>query len=185
MGGCLGGIAGSPLYLVKVHLQSQSFTKEIAVGHQYSHRGTFHGLKHIYSTHGLRGLWRGVEGAVPRLMLGSALQLSTFSYIKDSVHRTGYVSEAWVPVAASLLSSVNIVILMEPLDVVRTRLYNQPVDVQGKGLFYRGFWDCFTKIGEKEGLHGFYKGAWAAYFRMVSIFLFCYVCVCGCEGERG
>lgn len=67
--------------------------------------------------------------------LGSALQLSTFSYIKDRVKASGYLSEAWVPVAASLLSSVNIVIFMEPLDVARTRLYNQPVDARGRGSY--------------------------------------------------
>lgn len=98
--------------------------------------------------------------------LGSALQLSTFSHIKDRVKETGAISEAWVPVAASLLSSVNIVVFMEPLDVVRTRLYNQPVDAAGRGLLYGGFRDCFAKIYAAEGFQGFYKGAWAAYFRM-------------------
>lgn len=68
--------------------------------------------------------------------------------------------------AASLISSLQIVVFMEPLDVVRTRLYNQPVDAQGRGLLYAGFIDCFAKIYASEGLHGFYKGAWAAYFRM-------------------
>jgi solute carrier family 25 protein 34/35 len=51
---------------VKTHLQSQSM-KEIAVGHQYRYRSTLHGLREVYVAHGLRGLWRGVGGAVPRL----------------------------------------------------------------------------------------------------------------------
>ena len=34
------------------------------------------------------------------------------------------------------------------------------------GLLYRGFGDCLARIYAAEGLHGFYKGAWAAYFRM-------------------
>jgi len=65
--------------------------------------------------------------------MGSALQLSTFSSIKDYVKRTGQISEVWVPVVASLISSVNIVVFMEPFDVVRTRIYNQPVDNYGRG----------------------------------------------------
>uniref|UniRef100_A0A8C5AHT4 Solute carrier family 25 member 35 n=1 Tax=Gadus morhua TaxID=8049 RepID=A0A8C5AHT4_GADMO len=35
--GVAGGVTGSPLYLVKTHLQSQA-TSSIAVGHQYQHR---------------------------------------------------------------------------------------------------------------------------------------------------
>jgi len=34
------------------------------------------------------------------------------------------------------------------------------------GVYYQGFLDCFHKIFVTEGLAGFYKGAWAAYFRM-------------------
>jgi len=167
VGGALGGIVGSPLYLIKTQLQSRAL-QAIAVGHQHRHTSTYHALRDIHRQHGLRGLWRGVEGAVPRLMLGSALQLSTFSYIKEAVRKSGWVEdERWVPVLASLLSSVNIILFMEPLDVVRTRLYNQPTDGQGKGIYYRGFVDCFSKVVEKEGFfHGMYKGAGAAYCRM-------------------
>ncbi|TFJ86196.1 hypothetical protein NSK_002404 [Nannochloropsis salina CCMP1776] len=166
LGGALGGMVASPLYLVKTQLQSRAL-RAIAVGHQHEHTSTFQALRKIYGEQGLRGLWRGVEGAVPRLTLGSALQLSTFSYMKEAVRRSGHVEEPWVPVVASLLSSVNIIIFMEPLDVVRTRLYNQPTDARGRGLYYRGFWDCFRKVIQTEGfLHGMYKGAGAAYFRM-------------------
>lgn len=97
------------------------------------------------------------------LQLGSALQLSTFTRIKEHVRRWAWVSPAMLPVVASMASSVNIVsvcvcvwvahqcvrwrvrlracvglpqvIFMEPFDVVRTRLYNQPVDAQGRGEF--------------------------------------------------
>ena len=166
LGGALGGVVGSPLYLVKTQLQSRAL-QAIAVGHQHHHTSTYQALRDIHMQHGLKGLWRGVEGAVPRLMLGSALQLSTFSYIKEAVRNSGWVDEGWVPVLASLLSSVNIILFMEPLDVVRTRLYNQPTDGRGRGIYYRGFVDCFSKVVEKEGFfHGMYKGAGAAYFRM-------------------
>lgn len=53
---------------VKTQLQAMS-RKEIAVGHQYAHRGMWHALCQTYGQHGVRGLWRGVEGAVPRLMV--------------------------------------------------------------------------------------------------------------------
>lgn len=75
--------------------------------------------------------------------IGSALQLSTFSWIKEHVKEWGWVSEVWVPVVASVLSSFNIVVFMEPFDVVRTRIYNQPIDSRGKGaLNQRGMDGC-------------------------------------------
>ena len=39
----------------------------------------------IYRREGLLGLWRGVNGAVPRVMVGSAAQLATFSSTKEQV----------------------------------------------------------------------------------------------------
>ena len=41
------------------------------------------GLKHIYGTEGVKGLWRGVDGAIARVMVGSAAQLSTFTTSKQ------------------------------------------------------------------------------------------------------
>lgn len=42
-------------------------------------------FKSIYKQHGVAGLWRGVTGAVPRVAVGSAAQLATFTSAKDWV----------------------------------------------------------------------------------------------------
>lgn len=42
-------------------------------------------FKSIYQQHGVVGLWRGVSGAVPRVAVGSAVQLATFASAKDWV----------------------------------------------------------------------------------------------------
>lgn len=39
-------------------------------------------METIWRQQGLAGLWRGVGGAVPRVMLGSAAQLATFASSK-------------------------------------------------------------------------------------------------------
>ena len=67
---------------------------------------------------------------------------------------------------ASMASGVLVVIFMTPPDVVSTRLYNQGVDANGRGLFYSGTFDCFKKIFLKEGIWGFYKGWAASLFRI-------------------
>ncbi|XP_051516038.1 solute carrier family 25 member 35 [Myxocyprinus asiaticus] len=165
--GVVGAVMGSPIYLVKTHLQSQS-TSSIAVGHQYKHRGMMHALLAIHRQHGILGLWRGASAAVPRVSVGSAAQLSTFSSSKELITDTQIFSKgSWlIALSAGMISSVVVVLAMTPFDVVSTRLYNQPVDHLGKGVLYRGFADCFSKTLKKEGMTGLYKGLGASYFRL-------------------
>ncbi|KAM9333093.1 solute carrier family 25 member 35 [Pholidichthys leucotaenia] len=167
MAGVVGAVMGSPVYLVKTHLQSQS-TASIAVGHQYKHQGMVHALMAIYKGHGILGLWRGASAAVPRVSVGSAAQLSTFSSSKELVIDLQVFPEnSWlVSLSAGMISSVVVVLAMTPFDVISTRLYNQPVDQFGKGQLYRGFTDCFSQTLKKEGLTGLYKGLGASYFRL-------------------
>ncbi|XP_037543460.1 solute carrier family 25 member 35 isoform X1 [Nematolebias whitei] len=165
--GVVGAVMGSPVYLVKTHLQSQS-TSSIAVGHQYKHEGMVHALRVIYRQHGVLGLWRGSSAAVPRVSVGSATQLSTFSSSKELVvDLQVFPDNSWlVALSAGMISSVVVVMAMTPFDVVSTRLYNQPVDHRGKGQLYNGFTDCVSKTLKKEGLTGLYKGLGASYFRL-------------------
>ncbi|XP_053086494.1 solute carrier family 25 member 35 [Pangasianodon hypophthalmus] len=165
--GVVGAFVGSPIYLVKTHLQSQSISS-IAVGHQYQHRGMMHALSVIHREHGILGLWRGSSAAVPRVSVGSASQLSTFSIAKELINDLQIFSaDSWlVSLCAGMISSVVVVLFMTPFDVISTRLYNQPVDHLGKGQLYRGFMDCFSKTLRKEGVFGLYKGLGASYFRL-------------------
>ena len=59
--------------------------KQIAVGHQHRHGGMISALKTIFAGHGVKGLWRGVDAAMLRVMVGSSAQLSTFSTAKEYV----------------------------------------------------------------------------------------------------
>ncbi|XP_064641841.1 solute carrier family 25 member 35-like [Lineus longissimus] len=161
--GCVGAAFGSPFYLVKTHLQNRTTHSEIAVGHQHQHSTMSLGFRKIYKKEGVKGLWRGVDAAVTRVMIGSAMQLSTFSYIKHwmetkEVFKKDSTMNAFI---ASVLGGFAVVAVMTPPDVVTTRLYNQEVDAKGRGVLYRNLFDCFQKIFRKEGLFGFYKG-WAA-----------------------
>lgn len=61
-----------------------------------SFQGVFDAFVTIYRKEGLIGLWRGVNGAVPRVMVGSAAQLATFTSAKD------WVSHSQVDVINSL-----------------------------------------------------------------------------------
>uniref|UniRef100_A0A8C8AV35 Solute carrier family 25 member 34 n=1 Tax=Otus sunia TaxID=257818 RepID=A0A8C8AV35_9STRI len=143
-----------PPLQVKTHLQAQTLAA-VAVGHQHNHEVSGDGQ------HGVAGLWRGVTGAVPRVAVGSAAQLATFTSAKDWWFGEG----SWAAVlAGGMVSGVAVAVTMTPFDVVSTRLYNQPVDADG--TLYRGFLDCILQISSKEGLLGLYKGIGAVYLRL-------------------
>ncbi|XP_038624479.1 solute carrier family 25 member 35 isoform X1 [Tachyglossus aculeatus] len=167
LAGVMGAYVGSPIYMVKTHLQAQS-ASEIAVGHQYKHQGMVQALVLIGRNQGLLGLWRGALGGLPRVMVGSSTQLCTFSSTKDLVTQWElFPTQSWqTALASAMASSVLVVLAMTPFDVASTRLYNQPTDACGKGLLYRGLVDALTQTARAEGFFGLYKGLGAAYFRL-------------------
>ncbi|BFZ17919.1 hypothetical protein BsWGS_20958 [Bradybaena similaris] len=165
--GCIGALIGSPFYLVKTHLQAKA-NKEIAVGHQHPHESMSHALKSIYKEHGTLGLWRGGSAAAIRVTVGSASQLSTFSYAKNFIEETKIFkpNSVLATFAASMMGGIAVTVFMTPFDVVSTRLYNQPVNPSGRGTTYSGFLNCFYQTFRSEGLWGFYKGWGASYLRL-------------------
>ncbi|KAJ8412174.1 hypothetical protein AAFF_G00144410 [Aldrovandia affinis] len=165
--GALGAFIASPAYLVKTHLQAQTVAT-IAVGHQHNHQGVSSAFATIYQREGLVGLWRGVNGAVPRVMVGSASQLATFTSAKNWVSQSKWFSpDSWlVALTAAMISGVAVTFTMTPFDVISTRLYNQPVDKLRRGLLYRGFLDCLLKVCQTEGPLGLYKGMGPVFFRL-------------------
>lgn len=152
---------------VKTQLQSQA-TDTIAVGFQHRHTGFLQAISGIYQQFGIKGLWQGVSGALARVMVGSAVQLSTFSTTKERILQTNFFpARSWlIPASASMISSIAVVTFMTPFDVVSTRLYNQGTSASGKGLLYNGFADCFIKVFKQEGILGLYKGFGPHYFRI-------------------
>ncbi|KAJ8943470.1 hypothetical protein NQ318_006322 [Aromia moschata] len=162
--GAVGAFFGSPLFLIKTQLQAQA-AKQIAVGTQHGHSSALDALRSIYKTHGIR---EGGNIIVLRALAGSSAQLTSFAVTKDVLRDYEYfrnhrVASSFV---ASIVGGIFQTVLMNPFDLVSTRLYNQGVDAKGKGLLYTGILDCFFKIYKTEGLLGCYKGIGANYMRL-------------------
>ena len=63
----------------------------------------------------------------------------------------------------ALLSGVVVAVVINPFDVVSTRIYNQP---SGSAVrLYSGYVDCLAKVAAREGVAAFYKGLTAQYLR--------------------
>lgn len=166
MSGVLAAFFGSPLFMVKTRLQA--FSPHLPVGTQYKYTGVFNGLKEIHKENGVRGWFRGSVPAMVRTGVGSAVQLTSYDYIKKSLIQSGSFEEGfYVHATSSLLCGILVCSAMNPFDVVTTRMYNQPVDaITGKGKLYRNMFNCFASTLKTEGIRGFYKGFTAHYFRI-------------------
>lgn len=165
--GCIGSCLGSPFFLVKTHMQSFA-SKEVAVGFQRNHEGMIQAFKKIYRIRGIRGLYRGIIGNIPRAALGSGMQLATFGPLKEFLKRNdlSLSNPTTNSFMCSAIAGTTMSVAITPPDVVLTRLYNQPLDDAGKGKYYSGVIDCAIKIVKTEGFIGFYKGFWPNYLRM-------------------
>lgn len=165
--GSMGSCLGSPFFLVKTHMQSYADTK-VAVGFQRKHEGMMSAFRKIYAVRGIRGLYRGVIGNIPRAALGSGAQLATFEPLKDYMRRNNlsFTNPTLNSFVCSTIAGTAMAITITPPDVILTRLYNQPLDDAGKGKYYSGVTDCLIKIIKTEGPSALYKGFWPSYLRV-------------------
>lgn len=163
-GGFVGAAIANPFFMLKTHLQSAA-KQEIAVGYQHRHTGMFSALQDIYRKHGIGGLYRGVLVNLPRALLGSGGQLAAFGYSKDFLERKyrNAMPAAMISFCSGAIAGTVMAITMTPPDVLATRLYNQGVDANGKGLYYNGVIDCLIKVVKSEGVMSLYKGFWPHY----------------------
>jgi solute carrier family 25, member 34/35 len=171
--GAISGFSGvtfsCPFYMIKTQLQSQSANVKYAVGYQHKHKGLVDALKSIYTNNGMKGLWKGYTALIPRNMVGSSVQLSSFSRCKEFLgqYPTFENSIFLSAVVSSMLTGLVTCVFMTPFDTAATRMFNQPVGKDGKGLLYRNIVDVFIKVTKTEGFFGgFYKGFGPNYFRM-------------------
>ncbi|KAG0254634.1 Mitochondrial oxaloacetate carrier protein [Actinomortierella ambigua] len=160
--GAMGAISANPFELVKTRLQSHS-TGKLAVGNQYAYTGTWSALRTIIVNDGFMTLYKGSLISIARSMAGSAANLTTYSLLKDHARNQWGVKDGiMLDMSASLASAFVSVVVMNPMDVVRIRLYNRSSQAaqqstlqscrhilitEGPMAFYKGFSTHFMRIG--------------------------------------
>ncbi|KAG7665766.1 OAC1 [[Candida] subhashii] len=164
--GSAGAVLASPFFLVKTRMQSFSkaatSSSGLAVGQQTYYKSAWEGLAQIYKAEGVKGLYRGVDAAVLRTGAGSAAQLPVYNLTKNFLLKHDLVEDHSIGLhfASSSMAGLGVAIVMNPWDVILTRMYNQ------KGNLYSGPIDCFKKTISIEGPGALYKGFWAQLFRI-------------------
>jgi hypothetical protein len=154
--GVMGAVSCNPFELVKTRLQSAA-VGSLAVGHQHNYSGVRQALKSIYSREGISGLYRGSLLSMSRSIVGSGANLGSFSIMKEYLMENGWKDNAILDMVCGLSSGAISCVFMNPIDVVRTRFYNQPYN-NGKGELYKSGIDATQKIWANEGPKAFYKG---------------------------
>ena len=164
--GAIGSGLANPIDLVKVQQQAI-----IGSSDTINNRNTFSMLQNIYLSQGLKGLFRGVGPTIQRAALLTATQLGTYDHIKQTLLRLGngkYFKEgALLHFCSGTIAGLAVAVVTSPVDTIRTRLMNQPVDpVSRKGLLYKGSIDCLVKTMKHEGMLAIYKGFMAQWMRV-------------------
>ena len=148
-------------YLAKNRLQAQSAYFHAAEEHHY--KSTMDCLKKIFRQNGFSGLFYGVTAALPRVVVGSATQLTTYDKLKELAVKKLNLRDGFpAHLFASFISSLFTVTIMNPFDVVSTRIYQS----SGRHTVYHGVLDCFRKTISAEGWTALQKGWLALYLRL-------------------
>ncbi|GMG56027.1 unnamed protein product [Ambrosiozyma monospora] len=139
----------------------QSFSQAVKIGEQTHYTSTWHGLKSVYQNGGIAGLFRGVDAAILRTGAGSAAQLPIYNFCKHELLDNGWMKEGLsLHLVSSLFAGFGVGFVMNPWDVILTRVYNQ------HGNLYSGPIDCMIKTVKTEGLGALYKGFFAQLLRV-------------------
>lgn len=85
----------------------------------------------------------------------NATKMACYDQCKQTVKASGLAKDG-IPLQflSAFVAGFFMAVTVSPLDIIRTRLMNQPTDAK----LYNGFIDCASKMLKTEGPLGFYKG---------------------------
>eukprot|EP00397_Hematodinium_sp_SG-2012_P050034 GEMP01057966.1.p2 GENE.GEMP01057966.1~~GEMP01057966.1.p2 ORF type:complete len:162 (+),score=37.55 GEMP01057966.1:578-1063(+) len=115
-------------------------------------------LRRTINEEGASTLYRGVGPTITRACIVTTFQLGTYDQAKELLLRVGIKDGVTCHFSASLLAGFFASVASNPVDVIKTRIMNQPTPSPGNPLMYPGQIDCVRKTVQSEGFMALYKG---------------------------
>ncbi|XP_039289697.1 mitochondrial uncoupling protein 4 isoform X4 [Nilaparvata lugens] len=163
--GAVAQFIASPADLVKVQMQMEG--RRRLLGKPPRVHSPKHAFKKIMSEGGVRGLWKGSIPNVQRAALVNLGDLTTYDTAKQLILTNTTLPDSHLThVLASGCAGLVAATMGTPADVVKTRVMNQPTDLEGRGILYKSSVDCLMKTVENEGFFALYKGFLPVWIRM-------------------
>ncbi|VVB06864.1 unnamed protein product [Arabis nemorensis] len=158
-GGVAGGVsrtAVAPLERMKILLQVQN-------PHNIKYNGTVQGLKYIWRTEGLRGLFKGNGTNCARIVPNSAVKFFSYEQASEGIlylyrQQTGNENAQLTPLLRLGAGATAGIIAMSatyPMDMVRGRL---TVQTANSPYQYRGIAHALSTVLREEGPRALYRG---------------------------
>ena len=145
MSGFVGAAFANPTDLLKVRMQACENSSQSLLWHARS----------VYKNWGIMGFYKGVLPTIIRAMLLNGTKLATYDHIKHTLINCKLLKDGYMcHFVSSVCAGVCMAVVTSPIDVLRTRIMNQPAQKQ----VYAGIIDCSRKTYKAEGIFGFYKG---------------------------
>lgn len=161
--GATAALVCNPIELVKTRQQAAAASS----GGAFRYGGPIDGMRQLYAVEGLAGMWRGTSVSMMRSAMVTGPHLTTYTGVKEACVDRGWMKDAPpLHMLASLCGGFAGICCNQPLDVVRNRLYSQPLGADGKGTLYSGALDCAKQLAGAEGVRGFYRGFLSHYIRV-------------------
>lgn len=163
--GTFSQIIANPADVVKVQLQMEGKRRLMNLPPRV------HGIRHAFvktvQESGVRGLFKGVVPNAQRAALVNLGDLTTYDTTKQFLLRHTTLHDGTVVhVMGSLCAGFVAAVLGTPADTIKTRIMNQPVDVHGRGVFYKSTFECASLTVRNEGFMALFKGFVPNWLRM-------------------
>ncbi|KAM4123207.1 hypothetical protein ACB094_01G142900 [Castanea mollissima] len=158
-GGVAGGVSRSavaPLERLKILLQVQN-------PHSIKYNGTIQGLKYIWRTEGIRGMFKGNGTNCARIVPNSAVKFFSYEQASSGIlwlyrQQSGNEEANLTPLlrlGAGACAGIIAMSATYPMDMVRGRL---TVQTENSPRQYRGIFHALSTVFREEGPRALYRG---------------------------
>ena len=132
------------------------------------YKNAYAAFQSILKEEGVLGFYRGVVPTMLRASVLAAAELATYDVLKEiiskALNRDG--SSVVIHMITAFISSIISCFVSCPFDFLRSRIMNQPIDEDGRGVLYTSTLNCFIKSINNEGLLCVFSGFFAFFARL-------------------